>query len=496
MMADPKRWTILLLVSSMLFLIVIDVTVLYTALPTLTHDLGATPSQKLWIINAYPLVMAGLLPAAGMLSDKLGHKLMFLIGLPLFALASICAAFSPTSFSLILSRGFLAIGAAISMPTTLAIVRQIFLAPKERALAIGIWSAVASGGAAIGPLIGGMLLHHFWWGAVFLINVPVVMLIFPLALYLIPKCGEKSQHAIDYWGALWVLIGLMGSIYALKELGKPTIDGAALLISGAVGIMFLIMFIYRQLKSETPMIDFNLFKNPRFSAGIMMAMLSVAIIVGVELLLSQRLQLVLRYSPLAAALYIIPIPIASVIAAPLAGQYLHKVGARLMMVFGLICTLIGVIGLAWVFQSSTDIMLLACLFCIGFGVGAIFTAASTAIMLNAPEQQAGMAASIEEVAYELGHVLGITLMGGVMTAIYTSALTLPKPFPVADNAYNSLDEALIVAKELPKEAANILINQANIAFDHAFSAVMVTTVIVLIICLVSLPFFFRQKPAI
>ncbi|EUD10646.1 MFS transporter [Providencia alcalifaciens] len=493
MITDYKRWIILLLVSSVLFLIVIDVTVLYTALPKLTHDLGATASEKLWIMNAYPLVVAGLLPAAGMLSDKVGHKFMFLLGLPLFALASLCAAFSPTAFSLILSRGFLAVGAAISMPATLAIVRQVFLDPKERALAIGIWSAVASGGAAIGPLVGGILLNHFWWGSVFLINVPVVLLVIPFALYLIPKSSKSSNQPIDYLGSLFILVGLIGSIYALKELGKPNIDWFTLLIAAVVGIVFLVIFSRRQLTAEKPMLDFKLLSDPQFFAGIMMAILSVVIIVGVELLLSQRLQLVLGYTPFEAALYIIPIPIASVLAAPLAGMYLHKVGAKLMMILGFTCTLIGVAGLTWVFKSSTGIVLLSFLFCVGFGLGAIFTTASTTIMLNAPDEKAGMAASIEEVAYELGSVLGVTFMGGLMTAIYTSKLTLPESLSVADKAYDSLDEALIVAEGLPQDSANLLVNQASMAFDSAFMSVMIATIIVLVVSIVVLPFFFRQK---
>ncbi|MTB67264.1 MFS transporter [Providencia sp. wls1943] len=493
MITDYKRWIILLLVSSVLFLIVIDVTVLYTALPKLTHDLGATASEKLWIMNAYPLVVAGLLPAAGMLSDKVGHKFMFLLGLPLFALASLCAAFSPTAFSLILSRGFLAVGAAISMPATLAIVRQVFLDPKERALAIGIWSAVASGGAAIGPLVGGILLNHFWWGSVFLINVPVVLLVIPFALYLIPKSSKNSNQPIDYLGSLFILVGLIGSIYALKELGKQNIDWFTLLIAAAVGIVFLVIFSRRQLVSESPMIDFKLLGDTRFFAGIMMAILSIVVIVGVELLLSQRLQLVLDYTPFEAALYIIPIPIASVLAAPLAGMYLHKVGAKLMMILGFLCTLVGVIGVAWVFKTSTGLVLLSFLFCIGFGLGAIFTTASTTIMLNAPDEKAGMAASIEEVAYELGSVLGVTFMGGLMSAVYTAKLVLPAGLTVADKVYDSLDEALIVAEGLPQDSANLLVNQANMAFDSAFMSVMIATTIVLVVSIVVLPFFFRQK---
>lgn len=493
MLADYKRWIVLLLVSSVLFLIVIDVTVLYTALPKLTHDLGATASEKLWIMNAYPLVVAGLLPAAGMLSDKVGHKQMFLLGLPLFGIASLCAAFSPTAMSLILSRGFLAVGAAVSMPATLAIVRNVFLNPKERALAIGIWSAVASGGAAIGPLIGGILLNHFWWGSVFLINVPVVLLVLPFAYCLVPKCGGNNNKKIDVLGAILVLIGLISSIYTLKEIGKAYTDWTAVMASGVIGVVFLAVFRHRQITSESPMIDFALLRNPKFSAGILMAIISLVVIVGVELLLSQRLQLVLGYTPFDAALYIMPIPIASLISAPLAGVYLHKLGETKLTVLGFTCTLIGVVGLAWVFKTSTGLLLLSFLFLIGFGLGAIFTTASTTVMLSASEEKAGMAASLEEVAYEIGSVLGVTFMGGLMSAVYTLKLSLPDDLAVSNKVYDSIDEALLVSEKLPLDSANRLINQANIAFDHAFLVVMIATIVVLLVSILALPYFMRTK---
>ncbi|HGN1707753.1 TPA: MFS transporter, partial [Providencia rettgeri] len=373
------------------------------------------------------------------------------------------------------------------------IIRHVFLDPKERALAIGIWSAVASGGAAIGPLIGGILLNHFWWGSVFLINVPVVLLVIPFAYYLIPQCGGQSNKKIDVLGSILVLIGLIGAIYALKELGKPYTDWMSVLVSGAIGVFFLVVFKRRQMASASPMIDFALLKNPKFNAGIMMAILSIVVIVGVELLLSQRLQLVLGYTPLEAALYIIPISLASVIAAPLAGMYLHRFGEIALTIFGFTCTLIGVVGLTMVYQASTGILLLSFLFLIGFGLGAIFTTASTTVMLNAPDEKAGMAASIEEIAYEIGSVLGVTFMGGLMSAIYTLKLSLPGSIAVSDTVYDSIDEALLIAEKLPQDTAGLLVHQANIAFDHAFLAVMVATIFVLLISIIVLPAFLRSK---
>lgn len=319
MIKDYKRWIVLLLVSSMLFLIVVDVTVLYTALPRLTHDLNASASEKLWIMNAYPLIVAGLLPAAGMLTDRIGHKTLFISGLPLFAIASLCAAYSPSATSLIISRGFLAVGAAMSMPATLSIVRQVFTHPQERAVAIGIWSAVASGGAALGPLIGGLLLNHFWWGSVFLINVPIVLLVLPFSIWLIPHFSGQRQHKIDYLSSILILIGLVSAIYTLKEIGKAYTQWNEVIIATLIAIIFLTLFARRQRRQTHPMIDFSLFKKRYFSVGVAMSTLSMVIIVGIEFLLSQRLQLVAGFTPLNAALVILPIPIGSVLASPLAG---------------------------------------------------------------------------------------------------------------------------------------------------------------------------------
>ena len=306
-MYAKNRWLILTMVASALFLIVIDMTVLYTALPRLTQALDASASQKLWIVNAYPLVVAGLLPGAGMLSDRIGHKRLFLAGLPVFAVASLCAAFSPTAEWLIAARVFLAVGAAMMMPATLSIVRHVFTDERERALAIGIWASVASGGAAIGPVVGGLLLEYFWWGSVFLINVPVVLLVWPLAWKLIPRCGGDNPRPSDIVGSVQIMMGLVGAIYALKELSKPTPDVSALLVAALIGVLFLVLFVRRQQRSAHPMIDFSLFRNRLFAGGIGVALLSMVALIGVELVLSQRLQLVLGLSPLQAALFILPI---------------------------------------------------------------------------------------------------------------------------------------------------------------------------------------------
>jgi DHA2 family multidrug resistance protein-like MFS transporter len=473
-----NRWLILAMISSALFLIIIDMTVLYTALPRLTQALDASASQKLWIVNAYPLVVAGLLPGAGMLSDRIGHKRLFIAGLPVFAVASLCAAFSPSAEWLIAARVFLAVGAAMMMPATLSIVRHVFTDERERALAIGIWAAVASGGAALGPVVGGVLLEYFWSGSVFLINVPVVLLVLPLAWRLIPHCGGETQRPYDILGSVQIMAGLVGCIYALKELSKASPSFTALAFAATIGILALWLFVRRQRQLPFPMIDFSLFKNRLFAGGVGVALVSMVALVGVELVLTQRLQLVLDLSPLQAALFILPIPLASALAGPLAGLLLPRYGERNMILGGLLLTGLGIAGLALLYQSSLMLQLV-CLFIAGFGIGGAITAASTAIMLNAPEEKSGMAASIEDVSYELGGVLGITLLGGLMTAVYSHSLVLPDNLSVSSIAYDSIDEALRLAANLAVEQAEQLKRLARLAFDRAFIVVLFTAALLM-----------------
>lgn len=487
-----NRWLILAIITSTLFLIIVDMTVLYTALPRLTQALDATASEKLWIVNAYPLVVAGLLPGAGMLSDRLGHKRLFMAGLPVFALASLCAAFSPSSELLIASRAFLAIGAAMMMPATLSIVRHVFTDERERALAIGIWAAVASGAAALGPVVGGVLLEYFWWGSVFLVNVPIVLIVIPFAWKLIPDRGGNPDRPCDLLGSAQIMFGLVGVIYALKELSKPVSSMPALLIAAAVGVLFLTLFTRRQKKAAHPMIDFSLFRNPAFSSGVAVAIISMIALIGVELVLTQRLQLVLGLTPLMAALFILPIPVASALAGPLAGMMLPRFGERRIMVGGFILTALGISSLALWFESNIAVQLLS-LFVLGFGIGGAITAASTAIMLNAPEEKAGMVAAIEDVSWEMGGVLGVTLLGGMMSAVYSRSLVLPANLSAGDLAYDSLDEALRIADGMSQTDATLLTQLARTAFDQAFLAVLISAAILIAATVLVLGCLLRKR---
>lgn len=469
-MFRQNRWLVLAIVSSALFLIIIDMTVLYTALPRLTHDLGATAAEKLWIVNAYPLVVAGLLPGAGLLSDRLGHKRLFLAGLPLFGLASLCAAFAPSAAALIAARAGLAVGAALMMPATLSIVRHVFQDERERALAIGIWASVASAGAALGPVVGGVLLEFFWWGSVFLINVPVVVVALLLALPAIPACGGQSRRPWDALGSLQVMFGLVGVVYAIKELSTRAPDFGLAVLAALGGMLCLYLFVRRQRRAREPMIDFALFRNRRFARGVAVALVATMALVGMELVFSQHLQLVQGLTPLKAGLFVLPIPLASLVVGPLAGWLVPRWGENRVMCASLLLGSAGLLGLALSYQSATGAQL-ASLVLLGVGFGGAMTAASTAVMLNVDEQSSGMAAAIEDVSYELGGVIGVTLLGSLMSFVYGMSLRLPSaelPARVRD----SLDDALLVAEGLAPEVASRLVELARQAFDQAFVAVL------------------------
>lgn len=466
-MTARSPWLVLAIVSSALFLIVIDMTVLYTALPTLTHDLDASATEKLWIVNAYSLVVAGLLPGAGALGDRYGHRRMFTIGLVIFGAASVAAGFAPTSAALIAARAGLAVGAAAMMPATLSIIRHTFDDPDQRALAIGIWAAVASGGAALGPVIGGALLEHFHWGAVFLINLPVVLLALAFTVAFVPRGQGHGHHPFDPVGSVQALAGLVGLTLAIKEIAKPHPSLTVLLLSALVGLAALALFFRRLRRSASPMIDLTLFSDPRFAGGVIGAVVSAAALLGVQLVITQRLQLVQGMSPLQAGLFVLPIPLASFMAGPLAGMMLGRIGAGRLLAATLAVSGAGILIYAAGF-GRTGVELLSFVLT-GAGIGAAMTAASSAIMLNAPADRAGMAASVEEVSYELGGALGIAILGSLMAGVYSASFAAAGGFGA--DAADSLDGALALAATLPAPQADRLLAFATGAFDRATGAV-------------------------
>jgi DHA2 family multidrug resistance protein-like MFS transporter len=459
------------IISTALFLVGIDMTVLYTALPTLTRALLATNSEKLWIINAYPLAMAGLLLGLGTLGDRIGHRRVFMAGLSLFGVASFGAAFSPTADILIAARALLAVGAAMMLPASISLIRQTFVTDQERAVAIGVWGSVFSGAAAVGPLIGGILLSKFWWGSIFLINVPVVMIALLLAPMLIRNIPGDPKRIWDPGSSLVVMVALVSVTYAFMEVSKPAPNGCHAGLALLSGIVFMTWFVVRQKRLVSPTVDFGLFRSPGFLGGVLAIIAGMVALVGVQLMMLQRLQLVYGFSPLQAALYFIPMSLASFVSGPLFGAILLRLGVVRGISITLLIGSAGLVGLAY-FEHGAFALQLVSLIIFGFGGGAVASASSTAVMINAPEEKAGMAASIEGVSFEFGGVVGIAIMGSIATYIYSSSIVLPQDFADADRARDSLDQALLLATHLNAEAANELIAHAKAAFDLAYFGVM------------------------
>jgi DHA2 family multidrug resistance protein-like MFS transporter len=482
--SSARRWAILAIVSSAVFLILVDMTVLHTALPTLTRDLRASASEKLWIINTYSLVVAGLLPGCGTLGDRVGHKRMLVVGLCLFGLASLAAAYSPSPLALIGARALLAVGAASMMPATLSIIRLSFRDEKECALAIGLWSAVASGGSAIGPLIGGGLLAYFWWGSVFLVNVPIVVAALVAALAFIPSDAGRAETSWDLEGSLLILIALVALAYAIEQVATQAASLRAAAIAAALGAGALAWFAWRQRRSATPLIDFSLFCNPGFTIAVLTALVSAFCIVGIALVLSQRLQLVLGLSPLHAALFMLPSSAMAFVGGPLAGWLIPRWGIDRVVTGAL---LVGGGGLVGLFLSAHAgaVPQLLCLAAFGLGVGASIAAASDAIMNHASADRAGMAASIEEVSIELGGAIGVTVLGSVLAGVYALALVLPENAGFPPAVRTGIDQALVVARTLPADVARPFILSVHQAFDSAyFTALAIAAALLFVLAVV------------
>jgi DHA2 family multidrug resistance protein-like MFS transporter len=460
-----------------LLLIVVDMTVLYTALPALTRDLRADASEKLWIINAYALVVSGLLLGTGALSDRLGHRKLFTAGLTVFGIASLFAAFSPSPAHLIAARALLGIGAAMMMPATLSIIRITFLDSRERAFAIGIWAAVAAGGAAFGPVLGGVLLQYFWWGSVFLINVPIVILSLITAFTFIPASPPNPARRWDLLGSLQVMIGLIGVAYAIKELGKsaPALQTAA--IAGLIGVVFLILFVRRQRLTTPPMLDFRIFQTPGFTPDVIAALIFAAMLMGVELALTKHLQLVLGMTPLQAGLAILPLPLAAFVADPVAGRLLPSIGARRLLPGAMFLAGVGMRTYVMLLNGGLTGKILA-LVLLGVGIGGTITAASDTIMHNAPPEHAGTAASVEEVSYEFGGAIGVTIIGSVLSAIYSAKMAHA---PGGADARDSLDQALLMAQDMVAPQAEALVLFARAASEQGFVIAVASAATILII---------------
>ncbi|MFC6147693.1 MFS transporter [Corynebacterium nasicanis] len=410
-----QRWTFLLVISLGLLMVGLDNSILYTALPELRAQLGATDTQALWIINAYALVISGLLLGTGTLGDRIGHRLMFLIGLAIFGAASLAAAFAPGAWFLVAARGFLGLGAATMMPATLALIRLTFSDERERNTAIGVWASVAVVGAALGPVVGGLLLEFFWWGSVFLINVPVVVVALVATIAVAPPNMPNPARRWDALSSFYALLTLGSLVTAIKELSHP---GGLLIAAVLLAALGAWLFARRQRRLDDPLLTFDIFRSRIFTGGVLAAGGAMFAVSGLELLTTQRFQMVLGYSPLEAGLLVIAVTLAAFPFSLLGGAVLHRVGF-VPLIAGGFGAVAGGVGLAtWAGSQGVLPLFVTGLALVGAGAGAIMSVSSTAIIGSAPVRRAGMAAGVESVSYEFGTLLSVAILGSLLPVLY------------------------------------------------------------------------------
>ncbi|ENU29878.1 hypothetical protein F991_02365 [Acinetobacter sp. CIP-A165] len=467
-----RKWLILAIVVLIYLPVSIDATVLHVATPTLSESLSLSANELLWIIDIYSLVMAGLILPMGALGDRIGYKRLMIIGGILFGLASLAAAFSSTAWALIGSRALLAVGAAMILPATLSAVRNTFLDEKQRNFALGIWATVGGGGAAFGPLVGGFLLEHFHWGAVFLINVPIVLFVLVLATYIVPKQAGQPKQSLNLLQALVLVVAILSMIYAIKSAMHGGSFGAILIF--VVGLGLLIGFVRKQLTSTSPMIDIQLFKHPVIATGVVMAIVSMMALVGFELLISQELQFVYQLSPLAAGAFILPFMVAISLGGPIASLLVNRYGLRSVASFGMLMSAVSLWGLANTDFMQAQIQAWAWMVVLGLSVEIALLASTSAIMSSVPPSKATAAGAIEGMAYELGAGLGIAFFGLMLSWFYANSIVIPSNLPhhLLEQTSSSIGEAIQASKQLQPVVAENVIQAAKQAFSQSHRSVL------------------------
>ena len=461
-----RRWAALVVLMLPVLLVAVDNTVLSFALPPISEALGPSGNQMLWIVDVYPLVLAGLLVPMGSLGDRIGRRRLLLIGGTGFTVLSAAAAFVPDAAWLVAARAGMGLFGAMLMPSTLSLIRNIFEDATERRTAIAIWAAGFSGGAALGPIVGGFLLEHFYWGSVFLLAVPVMVPLLILGPILVPESRDPRPGPIDPLSILLVMLTMTPLVYGIKTFsthgfGLETV--LALVISAAAGWAF----IRRQLRRPEPMLDVRLFANPVFSGAVSANLLSVFSLVGFLYFVSQHLQLVSGRSPMEAGFFLVPGLAVTIISGLAVVPIVRRVRPSHVVAAGLLLNAVGfaVIGVAG--PMGSDLGLVLAFVILGAGIGAAETISNDLILSAVPAHQAGAASAISETAYETGAVLGTAVLGSILNAAYRAHVEVPSAVPAgqAEDAGETLGGAAQAAGGLPEDLAGQLMESARHAFD-------------------------------
>jgi EmrB/QacA subfamily drug resistance transporter len=467
--ADRRRWFALVVLCVSLLVIVIDNTIVNVALPTLVRDLGADVSQLQWVVDAYTLVFAGLLLLAGTLGDRFGRRRSLVVGLVVFGASSTAAGLAGGVDGLIAARAVMGAGAACIMPATLSLLSRVFTDERERTTAIGIWAATAGVGVALGPIVGGFLLDHFWWGSVFIVNVPIVIAAIVGALVLVPESKNTHATRTDWTGGLLSGVALVALVWAIIEGPTDGWTSPAVLGAMAVGAVTGLAFVLWERHADDPLLDVTLFRNARFTAASLAVTVLFFSLFGFLFLSTQYLQFVLGYSPSAAGLRMLPYAGAMIVAAPASSKLVARFGTKRVVTAGLLTFAAG-LALAATITTSTDYLRLAlALVFMGVGMGFAGAPATESIMGALPADQAGIGSAINDTTRELGGALGVAVVGSILSSLYRDELTRAIPAGVPDALSDAAKESLGAAVHLPGAVGSQIADAGREAFVHAMA---------------------------
>jgi DHA2 family multidrug resistance protein-like MFS transporter len=446
-----------------------DSTVTYLAIPSLSASLNPTGSELLWITDMYTFMEGGFLIIMGALGDKVGRKRLLLFGFIAFSIASVMAAFSDSPELLILARALLGVTGAIILPCTLSIIRGMFTNDKQRAFAFGIYTACYASGTTLGPLLGGILLTYFWWGSVFLISVPL-MVVFLMASSWLPEYRDPAAKQFSVVSAILLLTGTLLLVYGIKH-GAETLDAdwitAATILCGT---MLCIAFVFLQKRIENPLVDVNLFKIPVFSATLSTLFVSLFCWSGLYLFVTQYLQLVLSLSPMIAGLLTVLPAAITMVGCMLAPQLLKWMNRTSVILMGNVIMLVGMLMLTQIGVSSALMYIVIACSCLSAGCGFIVAIGIEMVVSSAPSEQAGAASGISETSTTFGSAFGVALLGSIGTAIYHQKM-LRSPFISQTNvvdAANTLGSAVEISANIRTSDRTVLLDTAKSAFISSF----------------------------
>lgn len=493
--AGRKEWIGLAVISVACLLYVMDLSVLYLAVPSLTRDLQPSSAELLWITDIYGFMVAGFLITMGTLGDRIGRRRVLLTGAAAFGAASALAAFSTTPEMLIGARALLGIAGATVAPSTLSLIRNMFHDDHQRTTAIGVWGTSFAVGGAIGPLVGGVMLEFFWWGSVFLINVPIMALLLVLGPRLLPEFRDPQAGRLDLTSAVMSLGAVLGVIYGLKQIAQ---DGWGLTAGAAIaaGLVVGAAFVRRQRTLADPLIDLKLFRMPKFSVSVASNAMTGFVVFGMFLFVAQYLQLVIGLTPLQAGLWSLPASVGVIAGSMLAPKISRVVRPAYGVAGGLLLAAIGFLILGRVESDSGLPLIVTGSVVFSLGLGPVFILATDLILGSSPPERAGAASAISETGAEFGGALGIALLGTLGTAVYrgsvVDAIPAEVPAAAADAARDTLGGALAAAQGLPDQLGGTLVSAATEAFTKGFHLAATVGAVVAIVVAIAVATLLRE----